>query len=754
MKNVENWPSPDKEKLFGYLSGNSFHSERHKLLYVATPKVACTSLKWWFASLSGLSKEDISNTDSKESDPDLVIHDTFHKLAPSVTGLLPQNLINPLTSDLYFRFCVVRNPYTRIFSAWQSKLLLREPLQSHSYEHCDFYNRSINNMEDIALAYEGFLEHLLSLDEVHLDAHWKPQFSLLRPDLISYSKVTKLENVNDLIPELIRHVGTSISSPFSNRPKNESLIPYSRNFVTDRSTAIIQELYAKDFEVFEYNLTPVTGREDFSTAELNVAIRAIELIRGRHSRLSQISIRSSSRISELTHDVERRGGQVADLEKAVLGVRSELNELQNILTAVYKSRSWRITRPFRFALKLLINRRQIKSRLLGAVKKITNSLRQYGVLITIKKVIDRYKMRGAFLRYSSVPCLSDNTLASSVNSIKDQSPRNRTLISMVKNEKSIIETFAAHVLAMFDRVIFVDHQSTDGTSEYLKSLAAKHPEVEYFLFNEAGYYQSEVMTWVVKNMVGSDYNGWVFFLDADEYLPFSSRTKFDEKLASYGSFPLISMPWLNLVPMDMEAGQVKSGVFLKPSKTATHHKIAFQPSLIPVDEYVIAQGNHALLIGDSCQQLFPAEEAFSIYHIPIRTKQQLRDKIQLGVESYKKMGVDRANNLGFHWDEISRLIDNKGLTDDLMADMVIRYGEQMVPPYGKSISSMIQDGHTEFTLDICTIEQILRFNEVNLKHDVGSDIFALNDRQEKVGSRRNLPIVLDAERQVLKFKTD
>ena len=54
MKNIEDWPAIDKGKLLAYLGCNSYCSEYNKLLYVATPKVACTSLKWWFADYVGL----------------------------------------------------------------------------------------------------------------------------------------------------------------------------------------------------------------------------------------------------------------------------------------------------------------------------------------------------------------------------------------------------------------------------------------------------------------------------------------------------------------------------------------------------------------------------------------------------------------------------------------------------------------------------------------------------------------------------
>ena len=143
MNDIHNWPLPDKEELFNYLRYNSYRSEQYKLFYVATPKVACTSIKWWFAALEGHSQVLHGITDSIETDHDLVIHETFYKVAPNVTGLTSEDLAVALTSDSYFRFAVVRNPYKRIFSAWQSKLLLQEPLQIGPYLQCDFLHHPI-----------------------------------------------------------------------------------------------------------------------------------------------------------------------------------------------------------------------------------------------------------------------------------------------------------------------------------------------------------------------------------------------------------------------------------------------------------------------------------------------------------------------------------------------------------------------------------------------------------------------------------
>src|SRR5690606_22679174 len=122
--------------------------------------------------------------------------------------------------------------------------------------------------------------------------------------------------------------------------------------------------------------------------------------------------------------------------------------------------------------------------------------------------------------------------------------------------------------------------SSDGSREYIRLLSEKYPNIECYFFDEPGYYQSELMTWVTQNLVDQETPGWVFFLDADEFLPFRSKEEFDRKLSELDSFPVISMPWLNLVPLDMESGDVISQFFLEPPQPSCHHKIAFQPSRI------------------------------------------------------------------------------------------------------------------------------------------------------------------------------
>lgn len=303
-----------------------------------------------------------------------------------------------------------------------------------------------------------------------------------------------------------------------------------------------------------------------------------------------------------------------------------------------------------------------------------------------------------------------SNILGNVSHTADQTRKKTTLISMIRNEKRILETFCGHTLSLFDRIIFIDHLSSDGTREYVKLLSERHPCVEYYLFDEPGYYQSELMTWAVQNLVANKTPGWVFFLDADEFLPFNSREEFQAKLLEFGSFPVIFLPWLNLVPLDMESGRIMDGVFLKPSKPSRHHKIAFQPSRIPAGNYFIAQGNHSLFMGTRSSKIkFPAKKSFPIYHLPIRTKEQLREKILYGVESYKRMGADRRGKIGAHWDEIHRIMEANSLTDDLIAGIIVQYSEALHSPFERSFDQLRESGYSEVQMKVSFSPPLVSF---------------------------------------------
>lgn len=394
--NISNLPFDD-QNVWEYLRWNSYLSEKYKLLYVSTPKVACTSLKWWFAALEGYSELLSKVTDSGESDPELIIHDSFHKVAPDIAGLTPETLAESLVSNAYFRFAVVRNPYKRIFSAWHSKLMLREPIQVEPYTKYDFFRMPIKNKADISLAFEGFLEHLATSEAPnYLDMHWTPQVNVLRPDLIAYTNISQIENVTDLALELAKHLGAGIPDMFAYRRANESLIPYLPDFITKRSGELIRSLYAADFQTFGYDSQPPEAKSKFSVAELDVALQAVEMIRGRHQRLSEIRISLFGQIASLNQTVvERdakiadRDGQIADRDAKIAINNQTISELTRQLLEIKSRIAWRMALRIHRVGLTLFPRGSKRERLARLFIRTARILKNEGALALLQKLYFR-----------------------------------------------------------------------------------------------------------------------------------------------------------------------------------------------------------------------------------------------------------------------------------------------------------------------------------------------------------------------------
>lgn len=306
-----------------HLKWNAYVSKKHRLLYVATPKVACTSLKWWFAALEGYSKELNQIDDCGESDPELIVHHS-HLVAPQVTGLTLAQLSEAITSDEFYRFALVRNPYNRIFSAWQSKLLLREPLQISAYRKYDFIYHPIEKMSDVAEAFELFLEHLSSVERPNYwDHHWTPQARLLRPDLLSYQRLIQVENPGELSASLSQWIGGSCD-PLSGPRANEGVIPYLPELITNRSRDILQEIYSEDFDLFGYDLNPPKARVFFNSDQYSVALKAIKMIRARHAVLEARSVR----LQKLLHATDDFQRSVDDMKRIISRRDEEIESLR------------------------------------------------------------------------------------------------------------------------------------------------------------------------------------------------------------------------------------------------------------------------------------------------------------------------------------------------------------------------------------------------------------------------------------------
>lgn len=249
-----------------------------------------------------------------------------------------------------------------------------------------------------------------------------------------------------------------------------------------------------------------------------------------------------------------------------------------------------------------------------------------------------------------------------------------TVAIMVKNEIDVIRDCCSHLLSLFDDIVIVDHRSTDGTREYLAELEKLNSRFHVYHLTEPGYYQSQLMTWLVNNVNSCVAADWLFLLDADEVLPFSSRIEFEHELERYKSSPIIKMPWKNLIPAEYSSKGVMGRDYYETEASNIFNKIAYQPQLLPVNNYIIAQGNHAILACDNGGEIH-SQSAFNVYHIPVRTKVQFGFKIHQGTAAYSIMSEARNKTLGAHWFDISEYIEKYGMTDEFLNGLAYGYGQ-------------------------------------------------------------------------------
>ncbi|ACA20359.1 hypothetical protein M446_6083 [Methylobacterium sp. 4-46] len=245
------------------LAYGSYVSRRHKLVYIETPKVACTSLKSFFSSLEGVTFDPRARKPyHKESKLGMLIHQRKYLDIPTFLELTMPELDEILENRAsWYRFAISRNPYSRLFSFFCSKILTNEPGYSELF---DRFGR-IGDVHDLQSHFSSFVTYLSDnfQDFTSREVHVRPQKDLLLSDLIKYNNIFKIEKFEELVESLALRLGDhSLTIP----RENKSLIGNWSRFYEEGTATTVSELYRDDFAHFGYSCQidacERTGRPD------------------------------------------------------------------------------------------------------------------------------------------------------------------------------------------------------------------------------------------------------------------------------------------------------------------------------------------------------------------------------------------------------------------------------------------------------------------------------------------------------------
>lgn len=223
---------------------------RLKILYFPVTKAACTTLKWALAEAEGSLKADVA--DSLPTAAVTRTH-TIHNIKVSGFRLFRELSVaeqhEVLHSEDWWRVGAYRNPYARMYSSWENRILLRAPSQEIPTFH-DFDDVLVDGCIDLVATFERFVQTITEKPHlVHFDDHFRSQAEQIRPGEFPHThllQVDKPGELDDFIAQVNVRAGTNVSL----QRLNEGLhIPYSK-VVTSAIAPLIEKWAYLDFALF------------------------------------------------------------------------------------------------------------------------------------------------------------------------------------------------------------------------------------------------------------------------------------------------------------------------------------------------------------------------------------------------------------------------------------------------------------------------------------------------------------------------
>jgi Sulfotransferase family len=192
------------EQIVSRLYHSSFVDLEKRYLYYGVAKAACTSMKTLLKRLAGDPPIKLICGGHDESRRDMFIHARENVPLPSLVDLDDASQREILHAPDFLRMTVVRNPYTRVLSAWR-KVMLCEPGCEPQYMAIkgklpDFGRKDLITLPE-------FITYLEGEDLRTCDSHWSFQTTHMFLDAIDFNFVGKVESMGEVMDRFSRHLG-------------------------------------------------------------------------------------------------------------------------------------------------------------------------------------------------------------------------------------------------------------------------------------------------------------------------------------------------------------------------------------------------------------------------------------------------------------------------------------------------------------------------------------------------------------------
>jgi hypothetical protein len=258
------------------------------LVYVPVPKAGSTAILRALAELEGIDPDTFTRSRKLEATRALAVHDgslwgPTHRLA----GRSATEVESILGSDDWFRFTVVREPARRVWSAWVSKVLVRDPRFVAVFGE-DWFPAVPTGAGEILDSFRLFVRSLR--DGPRPDAHWAPQTDLLGWPAIPFRHTGRVESLDATVAavdEHLRPLGRPLP-PLGH--ENRAILPFAPELFDAPARVACDAWTASDREAFGYEPLEETSGEPARDwlAAVEATIPALQAVIERNTRVGDL----------------------------------------------------------------------------------------------------------------------------------------------------------------------------------------------------------------------------------------------------------------------------------------------------------------------------------------------------------------------------------------------------------------------------------------------------------------------------------
>jgi sulfotransferase famil protein len=279
-------PSPPRTPFTRHVLKRTVVLPDLKVLFLPMPKAGCTSVLWVLSGLAGIEPDTFARSPMPEVTPALTVHDmNLWRPEHRLIEYSDEERERLLAEDGWFRFSIVRHPATRLWSAWQSKLLLREPRFVDEFGDEPWFPRVPETPADLVEDFRTFVA-ALGRGEAE-DVHWAVQEELVGQ--LPLDHVGRVERLPETLAALRAHLGER-AWPAETGRENRSPLAMPPHVYDSAASEVLHRRYRADFRNYGYGPALLDGAAsaDEWDARVTPLIPVLRATIDEHARIGQL----------------------------------------------------------------------------------------------------------------------------------------------------------------------------------------------------------------------------------------------------------------------------------------------------------------------------------------------------------------------------------------------------------------------------------------------------------------------------------